>query len=55
MKTVAILVEILLTILLFSYNRIIGYIVFTQIYKIGHIYAKNQDIINHLGSYDVVY
>ena len=53
MKTVAILDKILLTILLFSYSRL--YIVFIQIYEIGHIYAKNQDIESHLGSYDVVY
>ena len=52
MKTGAILDKILLTILLYG---IIGSIVFTQIYKIGHIYAKNQDIKSHLGSYDVVH
>ena len=42
MKAVAILYEILLTLLLFSYNS-----VFTYIYKIGQIYAKNQDIKCH--------
>ena len=35
--------------------RIIGSIVFTPIYKIGHIYAKKQDIKSHLGSYDVAH
>ena len=46
MKTVAILDKILLTILLFSYSRL--YIVFIQIYEIGHIYVKNQDIWAHM-------
>ena len=48
MNAVAILYELLLTILLFSYN-----IVFTH--KIGQIYAKNQDIKCHPGTYDVIH
>ena len=50
MNAVAILYKLLLTILLFSYN-----IVFTHIYKIGQIYAKNQDIKCHPGTYDVIH
>ena len=55
MKTVAILDEILLTILLFSYyNRI--YRVYSNLQNMSYLaYAKNQDIKSRLGSYDVVH
>ena len=49
MKTVAILYEILSTVLLFSCNRL--YPIYSNLQK----FAKNQDIKIHLGSYDVVH
>ena len=53
MKTVAILDQILLTILLFSYNRL--YRIYSNLQNKSYFYAKNQDIKSRLGSYDVVH